>query len=244
MGSIGENVVDHVVALSQPSHILFGPSLGVAVALVTTNTWLRKYTARHADSWLKQQNDEGILCMEAWNYIVSVTVQLLLIPIWLSICLITRPDNWWYGWDVDSMSAAFASILIGYYLQDSITNWYENSNLILVHHIGTVVLIVLCFIAEAWHGLFLTVGFSYELGSMAMGLVDLRLVSRWIGPVGMITTTLFGMSMILVAFWQHIPSDASTWCAALMFLLAGLARVNQASLYLSQSGIQDYKSME
>lgn len=218
-------------AVGKPALCLVWPSLAVFVVLASTNVFLRRYAGRNPTSWLTTKNTEGILCMEAWNYIVSVAVQLSLIPVWIILCFFKRPEEWWYGWRVDSVSTVFASILIGYYLQDSVTNFWENSAAILAHHIGTVVLIALCFMTLCWHGMLLTVGFSYELGSVAMGLVDLGLLCKWKGPFSMALSTVVGMAMVLIACCHQLPCDVPAWIAIVMFLLGGVARLQQAHAY-------------
>lgn len=220
--------------LRSQAQVFIGASLALAAVFTAANEWLRRHAAEYPKSCLREQNHKGILCMEAWNYVVSVSVQLSLIPIW-ALAYTTRPENWWYGGHINACGLAFACVLVGYYLQDSFTYWYENSSAILLHHILTVVLITVILAAECWHGLFVTAGLIYEMGSLGMGFVDLGLLERSMGPASMAATTIGGLTVVLSAFEQQSPCDAFAWSAVAMFIFGGLARLHMARSYLSEA---------
>lgn len=215
-------------------YVFFGASLSFAIILATANELLRRHAAHNPKSCLRQQNHRGILCMEAWSYLVSGGVQCALIPLW-ACAYFTRPPNWWFGGHVNFAGIMFGAILVGYYLQDSIVYWYENSLAILAHHVGTVILISICFLSDCWHGIFVTAGLVYEMGSLGMGLVDLGLMDRWFGPWSMIGTTVGGLGIVGSAFVRQSPCDGYARAAVAFFVFGGLARLNQSRSYLSQT---------
>merc|ERR1712194_185587 len=124
-------------------------------------------------------------------------------------------------------NVAFCSYVVAYYIQDTLISFHELSPLIIGHHIGSALLVVCCLATNGWRGLSITMGVLYESGSLCMGLVDLDLVPRSMGPSIMIATTLAGIGVVIHGLIASPPPDAFGVCAAVLVLLGGIGRLQQ-----------------
>lgn len=220
--------------LSHPMASCWLLSVAFAMSMLLANKFLDRYAASNPNSCLKRRNEEGILCMETWTYIVSGFSQAVGYPLlWFFVYTSRSDSDWWFLGEPGWASVSFCGYVIGYYIQDCILSWKEVSTLIIVHHIASIMIVLCSLAASTWRGLFITVGLIYEVGTFAMTLVDLRVTPRQSGPYGMILTTMVGMGMIVHGFVVATPSDAFAWTSAIISLAGGLGRIQQSWAYLT-----------
>lgn len=170
--------------------------------------------------------------MEAWNYIVSVGGQAFVMPALWSAVFLHAGSDWWFKGEVGWGSIWFSGYVIGYYAQDCIFYWKDNSSLIIAHHIASITLVLCAYMSHGWRGLNITMGLTYETGSLLMGLVDLNFAPRNAGPIVMAVTTVLGMGFVVQGLWGFSPPDAAGWATAILALGGGLARLQQSHAYL------------
>mmetsp|Transcript_167855 Transcript_167855/g.539129 ORF Transcript_167855/g.539129 Transcript_167855/m.539129 type:complete len:83 (+) Transcript_167855:410-658(+) len=78
-------------------------------------------------------------------------------------------------------------------------------------------------------------GFTYEVGSLLCGLVDLNMAPRSSGPIAMLVTTILGMSFVIHGMVVSPPPDAAGWAAGVVAGFGGLARIQQSCAYLAEA---------
>ena len=59
-------------------------------------------------------------------------------------------------------------------------------------------------------------GVTLEFGSACMGLVDVKMVPRLCGPIGMIVSTLLAMAFVVHGIVYSPPPDVFAWIAAVL----------------------------
>mmetsp|Transcript_83997 Transcript_83997/g.211758 ORF Transcript_83997/g.211758 Transcript_83997/m.211758 type:complete len:107 (-) Transcript_83997:79-399(-) len=97
-----------------------------------------------------------------------------------------------------------------------------------------MLLVLFAYCSVGWRGLDITAGFTYETGSLLMGLVDLGLAPRISGPLVMMATTLLGMGFVVHGIVVSPPPDTAASAAAVSFLMGGVARLQQSFAYLEE----------
>lgn len=223
-----------MASLERPWMVLLLITSASALSLLAVNCVLRSYVATHPGGPLSYKNRAGILKMESWNYVVSVFGQAVVMPAcWLAFFL-NRSDDWWFKGDRDFASACFSGYVIGYYIQDCIFYRNDNDILIVLHHIGSMSLVLFAYCSVGWRGLDITAGLTFETGSLLMGLVDLGFAPRTSGPLAMAATTLLGVGFVLHGIVVSAPPDTAASAAAVSFLVGGIARLQQSYAYLEE----------
>jgi len=197
--------------------------------LAGANLGLHLAARRRPGSWLAERTTGGAFEAPRKNYVVTVAGQAIVLPpLWTLSWVLREPSEpWWLGAQAAWPTGEFLAYTSGYFLQDAVVHWADNSPLVALHHLGAILASVAASLTSGWLGLLLTVSMVYELGSLALELGDLGLCPRRLACWLLIASTLVPMAWMVAALCASPPPDVYAWFCVLLALIAGALRVKE-----------------
>lgn len=215
-------------------------------ALGALNMGLKKYVAKHPESRLSRDLQDGCN-RQLHDYIVPVLSMALgcsfvIIALCGVDCLhcfkeskeaMQRWSEWWFESVPSRGSWAWASAIglgAGHYTQDLLSNNWAGLPLF-VHHVFAVVHAFCLQASSSWAGMLLTWSGVYEAGSLLLCLGYVGTVPRCFGHWAAMVTTCFGMAlgvhgMIVRPVLSEL--NGAAWFCVVALLLLGLGRIQDA----------------
>jgi hypothetical protein len=227
------------MATDYPDSVLLGYvvfySLVWALILLCMNCCLKMRVMRNPSSRLARQIEGGAFNMQVYDYMVTLLGQMIVQPaFWLAAWLNrSKADPWWYGDQGQVELAGFLAYSAGYFLQDLATHYEGNSGLIVAHHVVSTAGCLALVQSSCWRGLLLTTAQFMELGSIAVSLGDLLYISRPLGHLICIFTSVLPVIWTIVGFIVSVPADSGrqlawpAWFCAIGGILVALLRIKE-----------------